>query len=78
MDRDIVRIALRTAKDLDATDEEWQEFIEKLNRRKSICRRWKKMTERLFYREAALEAIARKVIKEYDPSLLAGEPVRSP
>lgn len=36
------------------------------------------MTERLFYREAALEAIARKVIKEYDPSLLAGEPVPIP
>lgn len=34
MDRDIVRVALRTAKDVDATDEEWQEFIEKLNRRK--------------------------------------------
>ena len=27
MERDIVRIALRTAKDVDATDEEWQEFI---------------------------------------------------
>lgn len=30
MDRDIVRVALRTAKDVDATDEEWQEFISKL------------------------------------------------
>ena len=27
MERDIVRAALRTAKDGDATDEEWQEFI---------------------------------------------------
>ena len=27
MDKDIVRVALRTAKDVDATDEEWQEFI---------------------------------------------------
>ena len=36
MHRDIVRIALHTTKDLDAADEEWQEFIEKLNRRKSI------------------------------------------
>lgn len=27
MDRDIVRVALRTAKDVDATDEEWQAFI---------------------------------------------------
>lgn len=30
MDRDIVRVALRTAKDVDATDEEWQEFISML------------------------------------------------
>ena len=30
MDRDIVRVALRTAKDVDATDEEWQAFIEML------------------------------------------------
>ncbi len=29
----VVRAALRTAKDVDATDEEWQEFIEKLRRR---------------------------------------------
>ena len=34
MERDIVRVALRTAKDVDATDEEWQEFIEKLKNRK--------------------------------------------
>ena len=32
-ERDIVRVALRTAKDADATDEEWQEFIEKLQKR---------------------------------------------
>ena len=37
MDRDIVRVALRTAKDVDATDEEWQEFISMLqSRRKKI------------------------------------------
>ena len=30
---ELVRVALRTAKDVDATDEEWQEFIEKLRRR---------------------------------------------
>lgn len=30
MDRDIVRVALRTAKDVEATDEEWQEFISML------------------------------------------------
>lgn len=35
MERDIVRVALRTAKDVDATDEEWQEFIEKLKFRDS-------------------------------------------
>ena len=29
----VVRVALRTAKDVDATDEEWQEFIEKLRSR---------------------------------------------
>lgn len=34
MNRDIVRVALRTAKDVDATDEEWQEFIEKLEARR--------------------------------------------
>ena len=32
-ERDVVRVALRTAKDADATDEEWQEFIERLNKR---------------------------------------------
>jgi len=32
-ERDIVRVALRTAKDVEATDEEWQEFIEKLQKR---------------------------------------------
>ena len=34
MDRDIVRVALRTAKDVDATDEEWQEFIAHLEERR--------------------------------------------
>lgn len=33
MENEIVRIALRTAKEVDATDEEWLEFIEKLNKR---------------------------------------------
>ncbi len=33
MGNDMARIALRTAKDVDATDEEWQEFISKLTRR---------------------------------------------
>ncbi len=33
MEKDIVRIALRTAKDVDATDAEWQEFIAKLKKR---------------------------------------------
>jgi len=33
MENDIVRIALRTAKDVDATDEEWQDFIARLNER---------------------------------------------
>ena len=32
-ERDIVRVALRTAKDVEATDEEWQEFITKLEKR---------------------------------------------
>ena len=32
-EKDIVRVALRTAKDVDATDEEWQEFINKLQKR---------------------------------------------
>lgn len=34
MGRDIVRVALRTAKDVDATDEEWQAFIEMLEARR--------------------------------------------
>lgn len=34
MDRDIVRVALRTAKDVDATDEEWQAFILMLEARR--------------------------------------------
>ena len=33
MQRDIVRVALRTAKEADATDEEWLEFINKLKKR---------------------------------------------
>ena len=33
MERDIVRAALRTAKEVDATDEEWQEFIDRLTKR---------------------------------------------
>ena len=33
MDKDIVRVAPRMAKDVDATDEEWQEFIAKLKKR---------------------------------------------
>ena len=32
-ERDIVRVALRTAKDADATDDEWLEFIERLQKR---------------------------------------------
>lgn len=32
-EREIVRVALRTAKDVDATDEEWLEFIERLQKR---------------------------------------------
>lgn len=35
MENDIVRAALRTAKDVDATDNEWMEFIEKLKKRSS-------------------------------------------
>lgn len=35
MERDIVRAALRTAKEVDATDEDWQEFIDRLTRRSS-------------------------------------------
>ena len=33
MENEIVRVALRTAKDAGATDAEWLEFIEKLNKR---------------------------------------------
>ena len=33
MERDIVRAALRTAKEVDATDEEWQEFIDRITQR---------------------------------------------
>jgi transcriptional regulator with XRE-family HTH domain len=33
MENDLARMALRTAKDVDATDLEWQEFIEKLRKR---------------------------------------------
>ena len=33
MERDIVRVALRTAKEVDATDAEWQEFIDRIPRR---------------------------------------------
>ena len=33
MQRDIVRVALRTAKDVDATDEEWEEFIHRITER---------------------------------------------
>ena len=33
MEKDIVRAALRTAKECDATDKEWQEFIERLRER---------------------------------------------
>ena len=48
MDRGIVRIALRTAKDLDATDEEWQEFIEKLNRRKKYLQEMEENDRKTF------------------------------
>ena len=33
MDREIVRAALRTAKEVDATDQEWQEFIDRITMR---------------------------------------------
>ena len=33
MEREIVKVALRTAKELDATDKEWQEFINRLSNR---------------------------------------------
>jgi hypothetical protein len=32
-ERDIVRVALRTAKEAEATDEEWQDFVNRLQRR---------------------------------------------
>jgi predicted GTPase len=43
MDKDIVRAALRTAKDVDATDEEWQEFITRLERDVVVKFRRRKM-----------------------------------
>ncbi len=33
MDREIVRAALRTAREADATDQEWQDFIDQINLR---------------------------------------------
>ena len=33
MDREIVRAALRTAREADATDQEWQDFIDRINQR---------------------------------------------
>ena len=39
MERDIVRAALRTAKEVDATDEEWQEFIDRIAKRMPKNRR---------------------------------------
>ena len=33
MDREIIRAALRTAREADATDQEWQDFIDRINRR---------------------------------------------
>lgn len=33
MEKDIVRAALRTAKEVDATDAEWQEFIDRITKR---------------------------------------------
>ena len=33
MDREIVRAALRTAREADATDQEWQDCIDRINRR---------------------------------------------
>ena len=33
MDREIVRAALRTAREADATDQEWQDFIDRISRR---------------------------------------------
>ena len=42
MERDIVRAALRTAKDVDATDEEWQEFIAMLEAKREKTKEDKK------------------------------------
>ena len=42
MERDIVRAALRTAKDVDATDEEWQEFIAMLEAKRKKTKEDKK------------------------------------
>ena len=39
MERDIVRAALRTAKEVDATDEEWQGFIDRITKRTPSSRR---------------------------------------
>ena len=39
MERDIVRTALRTAKEVDATDAEWQEFIDRITKRTPKNRR---------------------------------------
>ena len=39
MERDIVRAALRTAKEVDATDEEWQEVIDRITKRTPSSRR---------------------------------------
>lgn len=39
MERDIVRAALRTAKEVDATDAEWQEFIDRITKRTPKSRR---------------------------------------
>lgn len=39
MGRDIVRAALRTAKEVDATDAEWQEFIDRITKRTPRNRR---------------------------------------
>ena len=36
MSHNLVKLALRTAKDVDATDDEWQEFIERLRKRKEL------------------------------------------
>ena len=42
MERDIVRAALRTAKGVDATDEEWQEFIAMLEAKRKKTKEDKK------------------------------------